>query len=102
MTLDKTLIEPVCQASLIRYPIARNGAKSLLLFSNPASKRRDHMTVRLSRDDGKTWPIARLVYNGSAAYSSLVALPDGQFGLLYERDGYRKNTFAIFRLRDLK
>jgi len=57
------------------------------------------MTVRLSYDEGKTWPVAKVIYEGSAAYSDLVVLPDGGIGCLYERDGYRKITFARFNLR---
>ncbi len=78
---DATQIEPVCQASLLRYP----GAKGSLLFSNPASKKREKMTVRLSGDDGKTWPIARELHAGPAAYSCLTVLPDGTIACLYER-----------------
>ena len=50
------MVEPVCQASLIRYEWGRGDATGVLLFSNPADeKRRVKMTVRLSKDDGKTW-----------------------------------------------
>jgi sialidase-1 len=80
-TEDETLIEPVCQASITRYP----GDKGGLLFANPASKKREKMTVRLSRDDGKTWPAAGLLYAGPSAYSSIAPLPDGSIGCLYER-----------------
>ena len=33
--------------------------------------------MRLSRDDGKTWPHAKELYGGPAAYSCLTVLPDG-------------------------
>ena len=56
------------------------------------------MTVRLSTDQGKTWPAARVLYAKSAAYSSLVALPGEQVGCLYERDGYKEIVFARFGL----
>ena len=99
--LDKSLLEPVCQASLIRYSFPGKKAKTRLIFSNPASKRRERMTLRISRDDGKTWPHNQLVYTGSSAYSCLVALPKGKVGLLYERDGYRKITFSVFGVGDI-
>jgi sialidase-1 len=93
-----TLIEPQCQASLIRYSWP-DQTRSRLLFSNPASKSgRQRMTVRLSHDEGKTWPESKLIHEGSSAYSSLAALPDGRVGLLYERDNYSKMTFASFTL----
>ncbi len=96
---DDALIEPQCQASLIRYSWPDHGDRSRLLFSNPASKSgRKRMTVRLSHDEGKTWPLSRVIYEGPAAYSCLAALPDGQIGLLYERDDYGKISFASFTL----
>lgn len=91
--LDDALMEPVCQASLIRF------RKDRLLFSNPADVKRVRMTVKMSRDEGKTWPVARLVHEGPAAYSSLAQLKDGRIGLLYERGdkrAYELITFARF------
>jgi len=95
--MDKELIEPVCQASLIRYE--GDGEKNRLLFSNPADKKRIKMTVKVSHDEGDTWPIAKLVYAGPSAYSCLGELPSGEVGLLYERGvehPYEKITFASF------
>lgn len=94
---DAALIEPVCQASLVRYP----GDKPRLLFANPASTKREKLTVRLSGDDGKTWPSAGVLHEGPAAYSCLAVLPDGVIACLYERGGkqpYENITFARFSL----
>jgi sialidase-1 len=82
---DPALIEPVCQASILRYTPESAGAKNSILFSNPASLKRERMTVRLSHDEGKTWPVARELYAGPSAYSCLVVLPDKSIGCLYER-----------------
>jgi len=79
------LIDPQCQASLIRYSSLSNGDdRNRLLFANPASTKRENMSVRLSYDEGKTWPVSKTIYPGKAAYSSLAVLPDGSVGLLYE------------------
>lgn len=94
---DKALIEPVCQASILRLP----GEKGGILFSNPASTQREKMTVRLSRDQGKTWAHAKTLHEGPAAYSCLAALADGNIGCLYERgpkNAYETITFARFSL----
>lgn len=94
--LDEALVEPVCQASLLRYP-----GKGRVLFANPASTKREKMTVRLSSDDGATWPVAKLLHAGPAAYSALAVLPDGAVGCLYERgrkSAYETITFARFPL----
>jgi sialidase-1 len=94
---DDALIEPVCQASIVRYPGNTGG----LLFANPASKKRERMTVRLSRDGGRTWPMAKVLHEGPAAYSCLAPLPGGRIGCLYERGDkhpYETITFAQFSL----
>ena len=101
---DRTLIEPPCQASLVRYRWEGDGGKNTLLFSNPANDQRDQrdkLTVRLSYDDGRTWPGARLLHGGPSAYSSLAALPDGEFACLYEagqkyplREDYLRPAYA--------
>jgi sialidase-1 len=96
---DPALIEPECQASLLRHPGAADPAMDVLLFSNPASpSRRTNGTVRLSRDHGKTWPFARVLYPGSFAYSCLASLPDRSVGCLFERDRYSKISFTSFTM----
>lgn len=95
--LDETLIEPVCQAALIA---TREGR---LVFSNPASEKRERMTVRMSRDEGRTWKTLRVLHEGPAAYSALAALADGTIACLYERgesSPYERITLA--RLRGAK
>jgi len=99
--LDPVLIEPVCQASLISVTPPGKRRKQWLLFSNPANVKRAAMTVKASFDQGKTWPAAKLIHAGPAAYSSLAVLGDGSVGLLYERgdaSAYERITFARFPL----
>ena len=96
------LTEPVCQASMIRYSWADEEGRSRLLFSNPAATERIRMTVRLSYDEGESWPEARLLHPGPSAYSSLAVLPDGWVGCLYERGQetpYETITLARFSLQ---
>jgi sialidase-1 len=93
---DSSLIDPICQASIRRYD---NSAKSYLLFSNAAStNKRLNMTVRLSYDDGKTWPISKRLYSGPSAYSCLAVLADGRIACLYENGYYERITLAVFTL----
>jgi sialidase-1 len=97
VTLDEALIEPVCQASLVRSTDKDKTGKSRLVFANPASSKREKMTLRLSYDEGATWPVSKLLHEGPAAYSALATLPDGAVGCLYERGDkspYDKITFA--------
>lgn len=88
---------PVCEASILTYPRSADG-KSRLLYSGPAAPKRKEMTIRLSYDHGKTWPIAKLLQTGNAEYSDLVLLPDGSIGCFYERNGYRTMNFDRFTL----
>ena len=79
------LPEPVCMASLLSHTLS-NGEK-VLFFSNPNSKRRrEMMTVRVSLDDGKTWPTERsiLLDVKGGAYSSMAMVDDDTLGILYE------------------
>ena len=96
---EPALIDPVNQGSILRYTDPLDGARGRLLFANAASAtQRVNGTVRLSYDEGRTWPVRRTVHAGPFAYSCLAALADGTIGLLYERDGYQKLTFARFDL----
>jgi len=86
---------PVCQSSLQRYSLPP--ARNRILYSGPGGPGRTHMTVRLSHDEGGTWPTARVLHEGPSAYSDLVVLPDGTIGCLYERGEkgpYERITFA--------
>jgi sialidase-1 len=95
LEFDATLVEPLCQASLLGLPEVGNPGKAILIFSNPASREaRRKLTVRQSFDEGKSWPAGREIYAGSAAYSCLALIASGRLGILFERDDYQKITFA--------
>ncbi len=97
---DPNLIEPTCQGSLLEA-LTPDGHHALL-FSNPESVRRERMTVKVSTDDGKTWPGSLRVFEGSSAYSDLVAIDDdGRYGVLFERIGYGTITFSPFHINDV-
>lgn len=99
--LDDALIEPVCQASLLRCTWPDKGEKSRLLFSNPASEKREKLTVRISYDEGATWPVSKLVFDGPVAYSCLTILPDKTVACLFEcgkKNSYETITLARFPL----
>jgi sialidase-1 len=92
---DEALIEPTCQASFIRYAWPGEGQRSVLVFANPGSpSKRERMTVRLSYDEGRTWPDSQVVEEGFSGYSSLARLADGRIGLIYERDNYKRLSFV--------
>ncbi len=92
------LIDPSCMASIVRYSDPADGQKSRLLYSGPQSTKRENGTVFVSYDEGKTWPVKRVLCAGAFAYSCLTTLPDGTIGCLYEADGTKKIVFARFTL----
>lgn len=95
------LVEPICQASLRRYSWPEAGRPGVLLFANPAATRRERITVRASFDEGRSWPVARVLDPRPGAYSCLAVLPDGTIGLLYEageKGPYENLVFARFPL----
>lgn len=96
----RDMIEPTCQGN-VRSATMENG-QELLLFSNPASMRRERLTVRTSDNQGTTWSQGRIIYGGSAAYSDLCYLGDGAVGCLYERHWYDHITFARFDVNWLR
>jgi len=99
---DATLIDPACNASILRYTSRRDGyARDRLLFCNANSpKGRKNLTVRISYDEGATWSEGKVIDPGPSAYSSLTVCQDGSIGVLYE-PGYKEVRFARFTLEAL-
>lgn len=95
------LVEPICMASLIRLS-ERPGR---LLFANPnnltradgretpgGGRDRRNLTVRLSTDDGRTWPVARTLEAGPSGYSDLAVGRDGTILCFYESNSPRNGA----------
>lgn len=99
---DEALITPCCQGSILRYTLKSDGySRNRLLFSNPAHiSKRVNMTVRLSDDEGQSWPLSRTINAGPSAYSCLTVLSDDTMGVIYETGDflYEKIRFARFNL----
>jgi len=100
---DRALNECPCQASFIRYTDADRDDRSRLLFANPDVSgerygvvKRTRMSVKLSHDEGKTWPFEKLIHAGPSSYSSLVRLPDGDIGLVYEGGQQHRREWIRF------
>lgn len=93
-----SLYEPRCQGSMLSCTDRRTG-KEFLLFSNPHSKKeRKNMTISRSVDRGTTWTPVLCVNPGPSAYSDMVELRNGRFGLLYET-GDESNHHARISFR---
>lgn len=103
---DYALPDPGCNGDVLRV------SDKVIVFGNAGvPNTRVRMTVRASFDDGRTWPVSRVVHPGPSGYSTMALLPDGTVGLFYERGkrdlerdmATRETlTFARFNLEWLK
>lgn len=80
------LQEPVCMASLLAWDHPKHGR--FLAFSNPNTNWGRHsMTVKISKDEGSTWPEEYFrLYDARncMGYSCLAPATDEHLGVLYE------------------
>lgn len=96
---DPALPEPICQASMVAIDDGRT-----LVFSNPASETgRVRMTVRRSRDGGRSWSNGVLLHEGPSAYSSLATLGGaaGTDGVACLYEAGEKHPYETIRFRRL-
>jgi sialidase-1 len=103
-TSRSALIESTCMASIHKHIFHENGQKkSILLFSNPNTKTgRHHMTIKVSFDDGKSWPEKywMLLDEGTSKYSCLTSVDENTIGILYE-GSQADMTFQTIALKEL-
>lgn len=88
-TSHRVLTEPTCMASLHRHYYTQNGErKSLLAFFNPDSHaNRNRLTLKLSFDEGMTWPREHRVMLdewGGFGYSCITSIDENTLGIVYE------------------
>ncbi len=82
--LDENLPQPICQTSVIKI---EDADKPYVVLLNAADKKiRRNGVIRLSEDDGETFPYSRVLKEDSFVYSSMTLLPDGNIGILFEPD----------------
>jgi sialidase-1 len=94
---NDALLEPICMASILRVSRRPDADRNRIVFANPhnldrydgkaatgKSRDRRNLSVKLSYDEGKTWPVNRTLEAGYGAYSDLAMLPDGTILCFYE------------------
>jgi sialidase-1 len=92
VTSRSVLNEPVCMASIHKHNYLNSGkSRSVLVFLNPNTKfGRNHLTIKLSFDDGKTWPEKYWTlldeWNGNG-YSCITSIDEKHIGVLFEGSG---------------
>jgi len=99
---DKNLPDPVCEGSILT--IGEKNGKNILAFCNAAdSIRRDNLTLRISFDDGYSWPVSipvdkspeGSIRSDFTAYSDIVKLSPDEIGVLYEYENYSQIVFKV-------
>lgn len=104
---QEDLPDPICASGFFRVPRTKGGP-DLLLFTNPdnltradgksqASKDRRNVSIRISTDQGATWPLKRVIEPGPSAYSDLAVMPNRDILCFYEAAG-KYLTLARFNL----
>ena len=94
---DKELIEPICQASLLRYS-TRGKGDNIMMFLNPSDEKlRVNMTLKVSEDLGKTWVNSKVLFSGPSAYSDMTKLEDGTIGCLFEAGIHNPYEGIVFQ-----
>lgn len=88
-TNRNTIIEPRCNGSTYRFDYTEDGEQRyILVFANPHSQTaRDHHTIQISFDDGRTWPEQQhllLDVGRGAGYPSLSRAGPRHVGIVYE------------------
>ncbi len=97
---DDALLEPICMASIVRYSLASDGGKNRILFSNPdnlsradgkeapgRSRDRKNVSVKLSTDEGQTWPVSKSIEPGPSMYSDIAVTKSGTILCFYGNSG---------------
>lgn len=91
LNIDKGLPSVACMGSVIKGPIKEDGTWDLWA-SFPSNAGRKDGQIAVSKDNGKTWRIMKVI-RGPFAYSALQVSPDQKSLLcLYESDGYKSET----------
>ncbi|MBN2157551.1 MAG: exo-alpha-sialidase [Candidatus Lokiarchaeota archaeon] len=85
------------QGSIMRFTDNVTYMQNRVLFSNPTQNARGHLTLRMSYDEGLTWPVAKLVYEGPSAYSQIAILSDKTICILFEtgKNDYRETLTFV-------
>lgn len=79
---DKTLAGRTCNIGFLRQSYKKNRLVFCNNFNN--SNIRKNGTIRISYDDGQTWPVQKQLVPGLFGYCQLTRLKNGDIGIIYE------------------
>lgn len=95
---DDALLEPVCFGSILKLRQNTIQGTNMILFANPdnleselipqgSSKLahdRKRLSIKISTDDCRTWPVSKVLEPGPSGYSDLAEAFDGTILCIYE------------------
>jgi sialidase-1 len=90
------LLEPICMANLVHWTSTNEADKNRVVFANPHNldragakpgqgRDRKNLSLKLSYDEGTTWPVNKTLEAGPSAYSDLAVAGDCSLLCFYER-----------------
>ena len=102
---DSALVDPVCEGAILN--IGKRKGKTILAFVNAAdTQHRNNLSLKISFDEGKSWPIQKLIDGTKdaalskkdfTAYADLIKIGNRKIGVFYEKENYRKMVFKILK-----
>ena len=104
ITFEETLINPVCQFSVLPYRV--DNQQGLFFLGPRSTHNRENGVLLFSLDNGLTWSGEQLIEQGSFIYSAMTVLEHGMIGLLYEQqwssDGLIRLIFKKIDLKEIR
>jgi sialidase-1 len=107
---DDALLEPICMGGIVRYD---HGGTNLILFCNPhnlgrekgeaepgKSRDRKNVSVKISRDEGRTWGVNKTIELGPSTYSDIAVTRVGTILCFYGRStkaGFAGDALTLAR-----
>jgi sialidase-1 len=91
------VLDPACNGDIIRF---KYNGKDVLLQTVPYDKSlRVNVAILASFDEGKTWPVRRIVCPYESAYSSIAQLKDGTIGIFTEEWSHEDQGYQLWFTR---
>lgn len=79
--------DPACNGEIIRYTSTLDGYnKDRLIHTNLRNATRRNLVIKISYDEGNTWPVEKVIYPSYAIYSAVTTSPiDGKIYVYWEK-----------------
>lgn len=105
---DTSLMDPVCEGAILnigKLNIGKGQEKYILALVNDADKnQRNNLTLKISFDEGVSWPISKLIDGSNdpalskadyTAYADIIKIGRRKIGVFYEKENYARIVFKI-------